>query len=44
MKKWKCPHCKKQIRAIGSEVTHRCPSNKNKVTAFELIEETENQE
>lgn len=44
MKLWRCKFCKKQIRAIGSEVTHRCPSNRNIVTAFELVQEKETEQ
>jgi hypothetical protein len=35
LKKWTCSKCKIVVEAIASEVTHRCPSNQSKVTAFE---------
>jgi len=41
MSKWRCPKCKGEVEALASAVTHRCPSNKNAFTAYELIEEGE---
>ena len=41
MKKWQCPKCKGEVEALASAVAHRCPSNKNLFTAYELIEEDE---
>jgi hypothetical protein len=38
MKEFKCPSCKATVRAIATEVTHRCPSNKNQTTRFVLQE------
>jgi len=38
MKKWECPKCKNEVEAIASAVAHRCPSNKNAFTAYELKE------
>lgn len=35
---WKCPKCDMDITAIASEVTHRCPNNKNQYTQFEKVE------
>ena len=34
MKTWVCPKCTMSVKAIASEVTHRCPSNKQQIVAF----------
>ena len=39
MKEWRCPKCKSEVEAVASAVSHRCPSNKNIYTAYELINE-----
>jgi phage FluMu protein Com len=38
MKKFQCPKCKAVVNAIGSEVAHRCPSNKSKLTGFIIVD------
>ena len=38
-KKWRCPKCKEEIKAIASVVTHRCKNNKNLITAWELVDD-----
>ena len=35
--KWKCPKCDIRITAIATQVSHRCPSNKNQYTDFEEV-------
>lgn len=37
--KWTCPKCKATVKAIASQVTHRCPSNRNQHTDFVRDEE-----
>jgi len=32
---WRCPKCKQEIQALATEVTHRCPSNKNLLVQWE---------
>lgn len=32
--KWTCPKCGVTVKAIATQVTHRCPSNKNQHTDF----------
>jgi len=37
---WLCPKCEKvEVQAIAVEVAHRCPSNKNLMTQFEVVED-----
>ena len=31
---WRCPKCGTTIKAVATQVTHRCPSNKNLHTEF----------
>jgi len=38
-KTFKCPICKKIQKAIASEVMHRCPSNHNKMTTWEIVQD-----
>jgi hypothetical protein len=38
MKRFKCPKCGALVLAIATEVSHRCPSNKNLMTRFDLVE------
>jgi|APCry1669192010_1035390.scaffolds.fasta_scaffold03208_10 hypothetical protein len=35
MTNWKCPKCELVVKAIATQVTHRCPSNKNEPTNLE---------
>ena len=30
MKRWKCPKCELEVKAIASQVSHRCPKGKFK--------------
>jgi hypothetical protein len=41
MKNWQCPKCSQQIQAIGTAVSHRCKSNKNLNTMWELVKDSE---
>jgi len=34
---FQCPKCKYQVEAIASQVTHRCPMNKNLITEFQEV-------
>jgi len=34
MKSWECPKCRMSVKALASEVTHRCPSMKQQIVAF----------
>jgi len=35
MNKWKCPKCNKEVSVrSATQVTHRCPANKNLHTDF----------
>jgi hypothetical protein len=34
MRKWICPKCQHEVRAIATQVAHRCPSNKNLMTEY----------
>jgi hypothetical protein len=34
MKTWICPKCLKSVKALASEVTHRCPNMKQQIVAF----------
>lgn len=40
---WRCPKCQHEIQALlgANAVSHRCPSNKNLPTQWELVEEKE---
>ena len=39
-KTWACPKCKTMtVQAKAIEVAHRCPSNKNVMTHFKVVEE-----
>jgi predicted Zn-ribbon and HTH transcriptional regulator len=42
MKIFKCPKCGTEIKALASNVAHRCPSNKNKWTQYEEHHEPAN--
>ena len=37
MTRWRCPKCKSEIEAIAKTVTHKCPSNKSQITAWEAV-------
>jgi|GEM_PF-4960549 hypothetical protein len=39
MKLWRCPKCKEEIKALALQVSHKCKSNKNLSTNWELVEE-----
>jgi hypothetical protein len=39
MELWKCPKCSDTIRAKAAEVAHRCPSNKQKWTNYQQVQE-----
>jgi DNA-directed RNA polymerase subunit RPC12/RpoP len=34
MRTWICPKCQHEVRAIATQVAHRCPSNKNLMTEY----------
>ena len=34
MSTWKCDKCELIVKAIASQVTHKCPSFKNQITVF----------
>jgi hypothetical protein len=36
---WKCVECARTVEAIATEVSHRCPANRLRVTAFRLVRE-----
>ena len=37
MRKFECPKCKENVKALASEVGHRCPSFKSKWVDWEEI-------
>ena len=37
MRYFQCPKCSLKVHAIATDVSHRCPSNKNLNTAFVQI-------
>jgi hypothetical protein len=37
MRKFRCPHCKHECKARGTEVAHRCTWNKNRMTAYQEV-------
>jgi predicted Zn-ribbon and HTH transcriptional regulator len=38
LKKWRCPKCGYEIKAMGVEVVHNCPKSKNNVRLEEVPE------
>lgn len=34
MRTWICPKCQHKVRAIATQVSHRCQNNKNLMTEY----------
>jgi predicted Zn-ribbon and HTH transcriptional regulator len=43
MKKWNCTKCGYTVRAIATQVAHRCPANRNLVTEFREEKEADDE-
>lgn len=36
---WRCPKCAEEMETLASEVGHRCPENRNRMTYWEVVGE-----